>query len=57
MFCTEWGIKEVLNFQFIDEDEEEEEESMEEETTEKDDVGLEFLTQKDNDSKSQVKGR
>ncbi|XP_061196592.1 helicase domino-like [Saccostrea echinata] len=36
-----------------EEEEEEDEESMEEESTEKDDVGLEFLTQKDEDSKSQ----
>lgn len=36
------------------EEEEEEEESMGEDNPEKDDVGLEFLAQKDNDSKSQV---
>ncbi|XP_048751446.2 helicase domino-like isoform X4 [Ostrea edulis] len=36
-----------------EEEEEEEEESMGEDNPEKDDVGLEFLAQKDNDSKSQ----
>lgn len=38
----------------LEEEEEEEEESMGEDNPEKDDVGLEFLAQKDNDSKSQV---